>query len=114
MRAYVTRLDDLSEVEDWIAAGLPVVMSARWDWLQEGRPPDADGHLIVCIGFTADGDVVINDPATRLEKGESVRHIYKRANVVFIHGTKSHNVVYLVYPEDAKIPANKYGQWLSR
>ncbi len=110
MRAYVTRLDDLSEVEDWIAAGLPVILSARWDWLQDGRPPDADGHLIVCIGFTADGDVVINDPATRLEKGESVRHIYKRANV--IHSwTKSHNVVYLVYPEGTKIPTNKYGHW---
>jgi len=113
MRAYVTRLDDISEVEDWIAAGLPVVLSARWDWLQDGRPLDSEGHLIVCIGFTADGDVVINDPATRLDKGESVRHIYKRANVVH-SWTKSHNVVYLVYPESTEIPPNKYGQWLSR
>jgi hypothetical protein len=110
MRAYVTRLDDISEVEDWIVAGIPVIISARWDWLKPGRPPDADGHLIVCIGFTEDGDVVINDPATRLDKGESVRHIYKRADV--IHSwTKSHNAVYLVYPEGTKIPANKYGQW---
>jgi hypothetical protein len=110
MRAYVTRLDDLREVEDWIVAGIPVVLSARWDWLQEGRPLDADGHLIVCIGFTKDGDVVINDPATRLDRGESVRHIYNRANV--IHSwTKSHDVVYLVYPEGAKIPPNKYGHW---
>jgi hypothetical protein len=110
MRAYVTRLDDISEVEDWIVAGIPVIISARWDWLKPGRPLDADGHLIVCIGFTEDGDVVINDPATRLDKGESVRHIYKRADV--IHSwTKSHNAVYLVYPEGTKIPANKYGQW---
>ena len=110
LRAYVTRLDDLREVEDWIAAGIPVILSARWDWLADGRPPDNDGHLIVCIGFTADGDVVINDPATRLDRGESVRHIYKRANV--IHSwTKSHNAVYLVYPEAAALPPDQCGHW---
>jgi len=110
MKAYVTRLDDISEVEDWIAAGIPVILSARWDWLLPGRPIDRDGHLIVCIGFTENGDVVINDPATRLEDGEPVRRIYKRADV--IHSwTKSHNAVYLVYPVGAKIPANKYGHW---
>jgi hypothetical protein len=110
MRSYVTRLDDLAEVEDWIAAGIPVILSARWDWLQPGRPPDTDGHLIVCIGFTKDGDVVINDPATRLDRGESVRHIYKRADV--IHSwTKSHNAVYLVYPVGEKIPADRFGHW---
>ena len=110
MRSYVTRFDDLSEVEDWIAAGIPVILSARWDWLQPGRPFDSDGHLIVCIGFRENGDVVINDPATRLEKGESVRHIYQRADV--IHSwTKSHNAVYLVYPEGANIPKNRCGHW---
>ena len=110
MRSYVTRFDDISEVEDWIAAGIPVILSARWDWLKPGRPFDDAGHLIVCIGFTEDGDVVINDPATRLEKGESVRRIYKRSDV--IHSwTKSHNTVYLIYPEKEKIPANLYGHW---
>jgi hypothetical protein len=110
MKGYVTRLDDISEVEDWIAAGIPVVLSARWDWLLPGRPLDKDGHLIVCIGFTQDGDVVINDPATRLEKGETVRRIYKRENVIR-SWTKSHNAVYLVYPVGEKIPANLYGHW---
>ena len=106
----VTRFDDLSEVEDWITAGIPVILSARWDWLLPGRPVDNDGHLIVCIGFTENGDVVINDPATRLGLGESVRRIYKREGV--IHSwTKSHNAVYLVYPDDAKIPRNTLGHW---
>jgi Peptidase_C39 like family len=110
MRSYVTRFDDLAEVEDWVAAGIPVILSARWDWLLPGRPWDDNGHLIVCIGFTENGDVVINDPATRLEKGESVRHIYRRADVVH-SWTKSHNTVYLVYPENEKIPENLYGHW---
>jgi hypothetical protein len=110
MRSYVTRLDDVAEVEDWIAAGIPVILSARWDWLLPGRPVDHDGHLIVCIGFTEKGDVVINDPATRLENGEVVRRIYKRADVIR-SWTKSHNAVYLVYPVCAKIPADKYAHW---
>jgi len=110
MRSYVTRLDDLSEVEDWIAAGIPVILSARWDWLKPGRPLDADGHLIVCIGFTEDGDVVVNDPAARPEKGIYVRQIYKRADVIHAW-TKSHNAVYLVYPIGVKIPADKYRHW---
>ena len=110
MRSYVTRFDDLSEVEDWIAAGIPVILSARWDWLQPGRPTDTDGHLIVCLGFTKDGDVVINDPATRRDRGESVRHIYRRSDVIHAW-TKSHNAVYVVYPVSAKVPANVYGHW---
>ena len=110
MRAYVTRFDDLREVEDWIAAGLPVILSARWDYLKDGRPYDANGHLIVCTGFTPDGDVVINDPATRLDRGEKVQHIYKRANVIR-SWAKSNNAVYLVYPEGTPLPADPYRHW---
>lgn len=110
MRSYVTRFDDIAEVEEWIAAGIPVILSARWDWLQPGRPVDRDGHLIVCIGFTENGDVVVNDPATRLDQGESVRRIYKRGNVIR-SWTKSHNAVYLVYPVGTMIPKNRYGHW---
>jgi hypothetical protein len=110
MRSYVTRFDDLSEVEDWIAAGIPVILSARWDMLLPGRPPDKDGHLIVCIGFTKDGDVVVNDPATRLDRGEIVQRVYKRENVLR-SWEKSHHAVYLVYPEDASIPPDHFGHW---
>jgi hypothetical protein len=110
MRSYVARLDDISEVEDWIAMGIPVILSARWDWLKSGRPFDPVGHLIVCIGFTENGDVVINDPAAHLDRGQSVRQIYKRADV--IHSwSKSHQAVYLVYPMGAEIPPNRYGHW---
>ena len=112
MRSYVTRFDEISEVENWIAAGIPVILSARWDWLAPGRPPDSVGHLIVCIGFTKDGDVVANDPATRFERGEIVRRIYKRENVIQAW-MNSHNTVYLVYPEGARIPPDRFGHWES-
>lgn len=110
MRSFVTRFDDLSEVEDWIAAGIPVILSARWDWLSPGRPQDSEGHLIVCIGFTENGDVIVNDPAARLDRGEPIRQIYQRADVIHAW-SKSHNTVYLVYPPNSKIPENRYGHW---
>ncbi len=110
MRSYVTRFDDLAEAEDWIAAGIPVILSARWDWLRQGRPLDSAGHLIVCVGFTETGDVIINDPAAHLDRGQSVRQIYKREDVLR-SWSWSHHTVYLVYPTTAKLPANRYGHW---
>jgi hypothetical protein len=109
MRAYVTRFSDISELEDWIAAGIPVVISARYDLLQDGRPNDFSGHLTICRGFTENGDLVINDPWTDI-KVESVQHIYKRENVRRAWAT-SHNTVYLVYPENAKVPVDRFGHW---
>jgi hypothetical protein len=110
LRAYVARFSDISELEDWIIAGIPVIISARWDLLAPGRPIDLDGHLTVCIGFTENGDLVINDPATNFKKGQKVRHIYTRQNVIKAWQT-SHNTVYLIYPETAKIPADRFGHW---
>ena len=34
------------------------------------------GHLMTVIGFTAEGDVVANDPAS--PDDDAVRHVYKR------------------------------------
>ena len=109
MRAYVARFSDISELEDWIAAGIPVVISARYDLLQDGRPSDLSGHLTVCRGFTETGDVVINDPWTD-PKMESIRHVYKRANVIRAWAT-SHNTVYLVFPETTPLPPDRLGHW---
>jgi hypothetical protein len=109
MRACVTRFSDISELEDWIAAGFPVAISARYDLLQDGRAEDLSGHLTVCRGFTQNGDLVINDPWTDL-KVESVQHIYKRENVRRAWATL-HNTVYIVYPENAKLPSDRFGHW---
>jgi len=110
MRGYVTRFDDLSEVEDWIAAGIPVILSVRWDLLAPGRPRDPDGHLLVCTGFTTNGDVVVNDPATPPGHPEMGQHIYQRSAVLRAWA-QSHHTVYLIYPEGARLPANRQSQW---
>jgi hypothetical protein len=113
MRSYVTRMDDLSEVEDWIAADIPVVLSARWDWLRPGRPSAPAGHLVVCVGFTENGDVVINDPAAHLDRDGKVRQVYKREDVLHAWNKSAH-AVYLVYPENTPIPKNRFGHWANR
>ena len=112
MRAYVTRLSDISEIEDWIAAGIPIIISARYDLLLDGRADDFSGHLTLCRGFTEKGDLIINDPWTDL-KVESVRHIYKRENVRCAWAT-SRNTVYLVYPENTKLPRDRFGHWITQ
>src|SRR5205085_7073433 len=65
MRAYVTRMSDVSELEDWIANGIPIGLSLCYNKLR-GRDARPSGHLVVCVGFTDEGDVIINDPGTTL------------------------------------------------
>jgi hypothetical protein len=109
LRAYVARLSDVSELEDWIAAGIPVVVSLSYDLLR-GQPkrPESDGHLVVCVGFTSEGDVIVNDPGTRL----GVRKTFPRANLVTAWA-HSHNTVYLIHPEPMRPPADRFRHWFT-
>jgi Peptidase_C39 like family len=110
MRAYVTRLGGVTELEDWIAAGIPVVISVS-SYLANNRTngPDA-GHLIVCVGFTDTGDVVANDPGVSVRRNVRARRVFAREKVVNAW-KKSKNAVYLIYPETAKVPADGLGHW---
>jgi hypothetical protein len=105
MRAYVTRMSDVSDLEYWIAEGYPVGLSLCYDLLR-GRPSRASGHLVVCVGFTPEGDPIINDPGTR----QNVRKVFTRQNLIkaWAH---SKNAAYLVYPEDAVVPRDRFGHW---
>lgn len=110
MRGYITRFNDIAELEDWIAAGIPVIISSPGHLLEEGRRNTGSGHVVTVIGFTDNGDVVINDPAMRIENRGTVQRTYKRENVIKAWKS-SENTVYLVYPEKAKIPKNRLGHW---
>ncbi len=110
IRAYVTRFGDIRELEDWIVAGIPAVVSVSYDLLK-GKERDNDpGHLMVCDGFTRTGEIVLNDPAYHPDRGEHCRRIFPRAS--FLRGwARSRNTVYLIYPVGTAIPANRYGDW---
>jgi hypothetical protein len=107
MRACVSRFSDVSELEDWIASGIPVAVSVAYTVLK-GQPPraGADGHLVVCVGFTSAGDVIVNDPGTR----QQIRRIVPRENLVKAWAP-SHNTVYLIYPDGMAIPIDRFGHW---
>lgn len=107
MRAYVTRMTDISELEDWMASGLPVGISVCYDRLR-AKGPGPNGHLVVCVGFTDTGDPIINDPGT----SQNVRKIFPRKNLIYAW-SYSHNTAYLIYPADSEIPADRFGHWAS-
>ena len=76
--ARVTKLHSLDEVERFIRAGIPVVTSQSFLASElDGANYSTAGHLFVVVGFTATGDVIVNDPATPSD--DAVRNVYKRA-----------------------------------
>ncbi|GLZ79497.1 membrane protein [Actinorhabdospora filicis] len=77
MDAIVTRLRSLADAERLIAAGIPVITSQSFLKTElDGAGYGTSGHLMTVIGFTAEGDVIANDPASPSD--EAVRHVYKR------------------------------------
>lgn len=105
MRAYTARLSDVAELEDWVARGIPVGLSLCYNRLR-GLSRAPSGHLVVCVGFTATGDAVINDPGT----SKLVRKIFPRANLIDAWAY-SKNAVYFIYPESSQLPPDRFGHW---
>jgi hypothetical protein len=105
MRAYVARLAEVHELKTWIQAGVPIVTSVTYSILK-GRPDQGDGHLVVVVGFDDKGDVVLNDPGTRIAMRKTV------ARDRFVAAwLKSHNTVYLIHPSSHSIPVSTNGHW---
>ncbi|MDZ5663082.1 C39 family peptidase [Nocardioides sp. S-58] len=94
--SYVTRMRDLREAEDHIAAGVPLVVSVAFGRNQLTGAPisSSNGHLLVIVGFEADGDVVVNDPAGATN-GE-VRRVYDRAQLERIWIAASGGTAYVI------------------
>ena len=105
MRGYVTRLASLDEVEAWLRCGVPLAASVSYSLLQ-GQPQAGNGHLVVCVGLTETGDVIVNDPGTRNE----VRRVFPRAD--FLRAwAQSHHTVYVIHPVGWLAPEDPAGHW---
>ena len=98
LRAYATRLENLRLVEDSIVAGQPVALSVSFDLLHGKEEDQSNGHLIVLLGFTADGDVVVNDPWPNPQRENRVRKIFPRTQVMKAW-QRSKQTVYFVAPQ---------------
>jgi hypothetical protein len=107
MRAYVTRFSDVSELEDWVLKGVPVGLSVCYDRLR-GKKTGPNGHIVTLVGFTEKGDPIINDPGTL----EGVQKVFPRRYLINAWAY-SRNTVYLLYPEDTDVPADRFAHWHS-
>ncbi|MEU9881586.1 peptidase C39 family protein [Streptomyces phaeochromogenes] len=77
LQGVVTRLGSLADLETLIAAGIPAITSQSFLKTElTGAGYGTAGHLMTVIGFTADGDVIANDPAS--PDNSAVRRVYKR------------------------------------
>ena len=83
---------------------IPVAVSISYGYLK-GRNEKANGHLVVCIGFDEKGNIVVNDPGR-----SQVRQVYLRENLIKAWA-ESENTVYIVHPEGAKVPKDRFGHW---
>ena len=109
--AFVTRLRSLREAERFVAAGIPLVASVRFGAGElSGAPISAtDGHLLVIVGFTDSGDVVVNDPAA--PHNGSVVRTYKRGEFENAWIPKSGGLVYVVRNHDQPLPKSRTKNW---
>ncbi|MEU0035612.1 peptidase C39 family protein [Streptomyces sp. NPDC006333] len=78
LQGVVTRLGSLADLETLIAAGIPAITSQSFLKSElTGAGYGTSGHLMTVIGFTADGDVIANDPAS--PDDAAVRRVYRRS-----------------------------------
>ncbi|MET7672200.1 peptidase C39 family protein [Micromonospora luteifusca] len=101
--AFVTRLRSLGEAEAFIAAGIPLIVSAafRADEVP-GLPYDTGGHLMVLVGFTVDGDPVLNDPYA--PDDDAVRRTVPRQRFEAVWQRGSGGVAYVLRPASVPLP----------
>lgn len=80
MKGHITRLASMNDLGGYIDAGLPVVISVTFEKGQlDGAGYGTNGHLMTVVGFTDDGQVVCNDPASHLAADNAkVRVTYRR------------------------------------
>ncbi|GAB3080153.1 peptidase C39 family protein [Micromonospora schwarzwaldensis] len=101
--AFVTRLRCLAEAERFVAAGIPLIVSAAFTRGQvPGLDYDTRGHLIVLAGFTAAGDPVLNDPYA--PDDERVRRTVPRAPFEAAWQAGSGGIAYVLRPESVPLP----------
>lgn len=103
VESFVTRLRSLAEAERFIEAGIPLILSINFD--QEEMPEagyGTNGHIVTLVGFTADGDPILNDP--NKASNEAVRSVYTRENFERVWQTSTDGVTYVYRPRSVHLP----------
>jgi hypothetical protein len=110
--AFVTQLRGLNEAEQFIKAGIPLVASVASNpnkltgfLLDKGT----NGHLLVIVGFTQKGDVVVNDPAALSDS--TVQRVYDRAEFERAWLPATGGIVYVMKAAGVALPPASGGNW---
>lgn len=103
--AYVARFTSLAQAEEFVKAGVPVIMSIAWgkDQLTRADIESTNGHLLVVVGFDAEGNPIVNDPASPAD--ETVQRVYLRSEFEPLWLGASGGTIYLIYPPGTPLPA---------
>lgn len=104
-QAHVARFTSFAQLEPWISAGVPAILSVAWRSGELTGAPIAStsGHLLVLVGFDAAGNPVVNDPAG--PSNTTVRRTYSRAQFEPLWQNASAGMAYLIYPQGWPVPA---------
>jgi hypothetical protein len=110
LSAFVTRLRSLTEAESLVAAGIPLITSVSFSSGQLSGAPISStaGHLLVVVGFTSSGNVVVNDPAASSNSG--VRRTYDRAQFERAWLGGSGGTAYVIHDDAHPLPPSP-GNW---
>ena len=88
LASYVRRMSALEELERQVAGGRPTIISYK------PHGPAGQGHLVVVLGFTAAGDVVVNDPGRQ----DGASRVVPRAQFYKAWLKDANGVAYLIGP----------------
>jgi hypothetical protein len=104
--AFVTRMRSLTEVEQFVKAGIPLVLSVSFTEEQLGGAGySTEGHLLTVVGFDADGNVVCNDPASHgIPSNDEVRTTYDREQFEQAWLGRTFGIVYVIHPPSLPLP----------
>ncbi|HVA65522.1 MAG TPA: C39 family peptidase [Elusimicrobiota bacterium] len=96
--SYFSYLDSLRALEREIAAGRPVVASVSFGPGELSGAPikKTKGHLMLVVGFTRTGDVIVLDPAAPSAK--TARRIYRREQFREVWLVHKRGAAYLIGP----------------
>lgn len=108
LEGQVVQLRSLTDAEQYIKAGIPLVVSVAFKSNElAGAGYSTNGHLMVIRGFTASGDVIVNDPASRLIQSDAaVENVYNRQQFanVWLPSSRSGGTAYVIHPADVALP----------
>jgi Peptidase_C39 like family len=112
LTAFVTRLRGMADLESFVLAGLPLVVSVTFTEEQlTGAGYSTRGHLFVVCGLTAEGDVVVNDPAShQVASNDEVRTTFPRAEFENAWIGASGGIAYVIHPPGRPLPERPAGQ----